>query len=696
MTEVLVGSDTVSQSSRSPRYEAFMMTGEKMLSLDHKISYRYAEMCAEQLPPSVAVGESPNRQIFQNDGSTTDKGRLRQNTSAVQRPNPSFSRSSVSSSQSDHGLDRERIHGNTILELSVAENHSSVTVDPPMSTPTTQTTASDSSFSTTVSNHRADSRQLLNVDQKLLESHAAPHSETNSLGRRTQPYEAGQCVSVVQCQSTECAAVDSEAAVRLATRLFVLDGFKKTDVASHLCRTNDFGRAVAEEYCALFNFTGVRIDAAMRDFLSCFCLTGDSQERSRIMEHFAKRYYNCNPTVFKNTDEILALSCAILLLNTDLHGPNIGKRMSSREFINNLGGVDMDLDRALLKNLYAAIKESPIKWASDNEQDSAMIEAAPSANSTSNTEKKKKSATRSKISNIEDDIIEYKNGWVLRKCVFDRDGNRTPFGRRGWKMLYGRIRGMMLFLHKTEDGIRRDSYETINNCIQLHHSWAVVAKDYKKRRNVFKLITAKRGEFLFQTSDPDDLKQWTDSINYVAAAFSSPVTPVPVSCEFGIFPKPIYPSQLTKLSMPEQLKEHEKSCEEVKKSLHQLLMETPRIKIAKNKHKVVMDFFEKEKFYAMEQERYETYLKVLRERLSALVPPYANAVNAESNADSVCSSKSHCNPSTASSMTHEGANGEAITPGETLVEESVDIEDRISYKEAIALTPRSSPTAVSK
>lgn len=55
MTEVLMGRDPsrempsreVSSSSvRSgpPRYEAFLMTGEKMLNLDHKISPRYAEV----------------------------------------------------------------------------------------------------------------------------------------------------------------------------------------------------------------------------------------------------------------------------------------------------------------------------------------------------------------------------------------------------------------------------------------------------------------------------------------------------------------------------------------------------------------------------------------------------------------------------------------------------------------------------
>lgn len=63
------------------------------------------------------------------------------------------------------------------------------------------------------------------------------------------------------------------------------------------CR-NDFGVAVADEYCALFNFLGIRLDVAIREFLSRFCLIGETQERARILEHFAKRYHQCNPTLF--------------------------------------------------------------------------------------------------------------------------------------------------------------------------------------------------------------------------------------------------------------------------------------------------------------------------------------------------------------------------------------------------------------
>uniref|UniRef100_A0A4W5NMD6 SEC7 domain-containing protein n=1 Tax=Hucho hucho TaxID=62062 RepID=A0A4W5NMD6_9TELE len=57
---------------------------------------------------------------------------------------------------------------------------------------------------------------------------------------------------------------NGEAAKRLAKRLFTLDGFRKSDVARHLSKNNDFSRMVAEEYLHFFNFKGLAVDQALR------------------------------------------------------------------------------------------------------------------------------------------------------------------------------------------------------------------------------------------------------------------------------------------------------------------------------------------------------------------------------------------------------------------------------------------------
>jgi PH/SEC7 domain-containing protein len=43
--------------------------------------------------------------------------------------------------------------------------------------------------------------------------------------------------------------VDIPSASRLAKRLYDLEGFRKDDISRHLCKNNDFSRAVADEYC---------------------------------------------------------------------------------------------------------------------------------------------------------------------------------------------------------------------------------------------------------------------------------------------------------------------------------------------------------------------------------------------------------------------------------------------------------------
>ncbi|XP_074503386.1 uncharacterized protein psda isoform X2 [Sebastes fasciatus] len=144
---------------------------------------------------------------------------------------------------------------------------------------------------------------------------------------------------------------DRQAAKRLAKRLYNLDGFKKSDVARHLGKNNDFSQMVAEEYLSNFHFTGLTIDQALRLFLSQFALMGETQERERVLAQFSRRYRQSNPESLTTEDSVHTLTCAVMLLNTDLHGNNVGKRMSCSQFITNLEGLNdgKDFPKDLLK-----------------------------------------------------------------------------------------------------------------------------------------------------------------------------------------------------------------------------------------------------------------------------------------------------------------------------------------------------------
>ena len=70
-------------------------------------------------------------------------------------------------------------------------------------------------------------------------------------------------------------------------------------------------------------------------------MPGEAQKIERLMEIFSQRYCQCNPDIvarLRSSDTIFVLAFAIIMLNTDLHTPNIKpeRRMRVEDFIKNL------------------------------------------------------------------------------------------------------------------------------------------------------------------------------------------------------------------------------------------------------------------------------------------------------------------------------------------------------------------------
>lgn len=275
-------------------------------------------------------------------------------------------------------------------------------------------------------------------------------------------------------------------------------------MSKHLCKNNEFSRAVAEEYLKYFKFESLTLDEALRKFLKKFCLSGETQERERVLVHFSKRYLDCNPGSFNSTDAAHTLVCALMLLNTDLHGQNIGRKMTCSEFIENLSELNDggNFPKDILKHLYHSIKSHVIEWAVDDSGDGARGDEK-----SSNKLQQQNNATGIDNPLLENDnindglpAIEYKKGYVMKKSCYDSANKKTPFGKRGWKMFYCTLRDTCIYLHKDEHGFRRNQVsDNYHNAISIHHSLATKAGDYVKKQHVFRLITADQAEYLFQT-----------------------------------------------------------------------------------------------------------------------------------------------------------------------------------------------------
>ncbi|XP_063090891.1 PH and SEC7 domain-containing protein 3 isoform X3 [Cavia porcellus] len=452
-----------------------------------------------------------------------------------------------------------------------------------------------------------------------------------------------------------------EAAKRLAKRLYQLDRFKRSDVAKHLGKNNEFSRLVAEEYLKFFDFTGMTLDQSLRYFFKAFSLVGETQERERVLIHFSNRYFYCNPDTIASQDGVHCLTCAMMLLNTDLHGhrtnevrergttlyvacfqrlqrlrtwipsgnilgkkavidcvetKNIGKKMTCQEFIANLQGVNegVDFSKDLLKALYNSIKNEKLEWAVDDEEKkkSPSEGTDEKANGTHPKTISRIGSTTNPFLDIPHDpnATVYKSGFLARKIHADMDGKKTPRGKRGWKTFYAVLKGTVLYLQKDEYKPEKAlSEEDLKNAVSVHHALASKATDYEKKPNVFKLKTADWRVLLFQTQSPEEMQGWINKINCVAAVFSAPPFPAAIGSQKK-FSRPLLPATTTKLSQEEQLKSHEGKLKQITTELAEHRSYPPDKKV---KAKDVDEYKLKDHYLEFEKTRYEMYVSVLKE-----------------------------------------------------------------------------------
>merc|ERR1719334_397681 len=117
-----------------------------------------------------------------------------------------------------------------------------------------------------------------------------------------------------------------------------------------------------------FDFTGLRIDEALRDFLSTFRLPGEAPVISMIMEIFGEHWHEAAKVAgygLADEDSPYTLAYAVIMLNTDQHNTNASKNnvpMTQEQFIKNLRGTNGggDHDPEIMAEIYQAIRNEEI------------------------------------------------------------------------------------------------------------------------------------------------------------------------------------------------------------------------------------------------------------------------------------------------------------------------------------------------
>ncbi|CAF3728604.1 unnamed protein product, partial [Rotaria sordida] len=122
---------------------------------------------------------------------------------------------------------------------------------------------------------------------------------------------------------------------------------------------------VLEQYVKTFNFEDMRIDEALRIYLSEFRLPGEAPLIGVLLEHFAARWRECNNFALANNDAAYGLAYACIMLNTDQHNTNVRRQilpMTCDDFKRNLTKMNNNenFDEGMLTEIYNAIKSDEI------------------------------------------------------------------------------------------------------------------------------------------------------------------------------------------------------------------------------------------------------------------------------------------------------------------------------------------------
>ncbi|XP_062340642.1 PH and SEC7 domain-containing protein 3 isoform X6 [Osmerus eperlanus] len=273
-------------------------------------------------------------------------------------------------------------------------------------------------------------------------------------------------------------------------------------------------------------------------------------------------------------------------------------------------------DKLKDKALYNSIKNEKLEWAIDGDElKKSISELADNAHTKSITRISSGSNPFLDIAHDPNAAI-YKTGFLARKIHADMDGKKTPRGKRGWKTFYAVLKGMILYLQKDEYKPEKAlSEEDLKNAVSIHHSLSIQAVDYEKKPNVLKLKTADWRVFLFQAQSSDEMDSWITVVNSVAAMFSAPSFPAAIGSQKK-FSRPLLPATTTRMSQEEQLKSHEAKLKHISTELAEHRCYPPDKKV---KAKDVDEYRLKEHYLEFEENRYEMYVKLLREGVKELL-----------------------------------------------------------------------------
>lgn len=167
--------------------------------------------------------------------------------------------------------------------------------------------------------------------------------------------------------------IESNSPESIAKFLLTTEGLDKALLGDYLGEGDQENIAIMHAFVDLMDFSSMSFVDALRRFLQAFRLPGESQKIDRFMLKFAERYTLGNPEIYANADTAYVLAYSVIMLNTDLHSPQIKNRMTTDDFLRNNRGINdnKDLPAEYLLGIFNEIRDNEIKLLS--EQHAALL-----------------------------------------------------------------------------------------------------------------------------------------------------------------------------------------------------------------------------------------------------------------------------------------------------------------------------------
>ena len=145
---------------------------------------------------------------------------------------------------------------------------------------------------------------------------------------------------------------------------------KKKNIGEFLGENTELSKKTLKYFGESFDFKNIHIIQGMRIFLSTFQLPSEGQQIDRILESFSNKYFFDNKnSFFPNSDCVFYLTYAIMILQTELHNPNVKNKMTPERFIKIFEAKEyQNLTKEYLEDIYGQIQEEPISLAELDEE----------------------------------------------------------------------------------------------------------------------------------------------------------------------------------------------------------------------------------------------------------------------------------------------------------------------------------------